>query len=64
MSKEEPENCSAECICLKRCSDEIIAVNCEGKSAAEVSSSMPQGLIELNLRNNEICCQSSCFLCR
>ena len=54
MHKEEPENCPAECVCRKRCSDEIIVVNCEGKSLAEVPSSMPQGLIELNLKNNEI----------
>ena len=54
MSKEEPENCPAECVCLKRCSDETIVINCEGKSLAELPSSMPQGLIELNLRNNEI----------
>ena len=54
MSKEEPENCPAECVCLKRCLDETIVINCEGKSLAELPSSMPQGLIELNLRNNEI----------
>ena len=54
MHKEEPENCPAECVCRKRCSDEIIVVNCEGKSLAEVPTSMPQGLIELNLKNNEI----------
>ena len=54
MSKEEPENCPAECVCLKQCSDETIVINCEGKSLKELPSSMPQGLIELNLRNNEI----------
>ena len=54
MRKEELENCPAECVCRKRCSDEIIVVNCEGKNLAEVPSSLPQGLIELNLRNNEI----------
>ena len=54
MRKEEPENCPAECVCRQPCSDEIIFVNCEGKSLVEVPRSMPQGLIELNLRNNEI----------
>ena len=54
MSKEEPKNCPAECVCLKRCSDKTIVINCEGKSLKELPSSMPQGLIELNLRNNEI----------
>ena len=54
MHKEEPENCPAECVCRKRCSDKIIVVNCEGKSLADVPSSMPQGRIELNLRNNKI----------
>ena len=54
MSKEEPENCPAECVCLKRCSDETIVINCEGKNLKELPSSMPQGRIELNLRNNEI----------
>ena len=61
MHKEEPENCPAQCVCLKRCSDEIVVVNCEGKSLAEVPSSMLQGLIELNVRNNEIYGQSSSF---
>ena len=54
MSREEPENCPAECVCLKRCSDETIVINCEGKSLKELPRSLPQGLIELNLRNNEI----------
>ena len=38
MHKEEPENCPAQCVCRKRCSDEIIVVNCEGKSLAEAPS--------------------------
>ena len=54
MRKEEPENCPVECVCRQRCSDQIIVVNCEGKSLVKVPSSMPEGLIELNLRNNEI----------
>ena len=32
MHKEEPENCPAECVCRRRCSDKIIVVSCEGKS--------------------------------
>ena len=54
MHKEEPENCPAKCVCRKRCSDESIVVNCKGKSLAKVPSSIPQGLLELDLRNNEI----------
>ena len=54
MRKEELQNCPAACVCRKRCSDEIIVVNCEGKSLAEVPRSIPQGRIELNLKNNEI----------
>ena len=54
MQRKEPDNCPAECVCRKRCSDGIVVVDCEKKSLIEVPSSMPQGLIELNLRNNEI----------
>ena len=54
MRREELSNCPDGCFCLKRCSDGIIVVDCEKKSLKEVPSSMPQGLIELNLRNNEI----------
>ena len=52
MQREESGNCSVECVCQKRCSDGIVVIDCE--SLVEVPSSMPQGLIELNLRNNEI----------
>ena len=54
MRREEPGNCPVECVCQKRCSDGIVVVDCEEKSLTDVPSSMPQGLIELNLRNNEI----------
>ena len=54
MQREQPDNCPVECVCQKRCSDGIVVVDCERKSLIEVPSSMPQGLIELNLRNNEI----------
>ena len=54
MHREEPDNCPVECVCQKRCLDGIVVVDCERKSLTEVPSSMPQGLIELNLRNNEI----------
>ena len=54
MRREEPDKCPEECFCLKRCSDGIIFVDCEKKSLKEVPSSMPKGLIRLNLRNNEI----------
>ena len=54
MHREEPDNCPDKCFCQKRCSDGIVVVDCEEKSLRGVPSSMPQGLIELNLRNNEI----------
>ena len=54
MRQEEPDNCPDKCFCLKRCFDGIIVVDCEKKSLKEVPSSMPQGLIELNLQNNKI----------
>ena len=39
MRKEELQDCPAECVCRKRCTDEIIVVNCEGKGLSEVPSS-------------------------
>ena len=54
MQREEPHNCPSKCSCQNRCSDGVTVVDCEEKSLVEVPSSMPQGLIELNLRNNEI----------
>ena len=48
-------NCPKECTCRERCSNGIrIIVNCAGKNLTEVPRSMPQGLIELNLINNDI----------
>ena len=54
MQREEPDSCPVDCFCQKRCSDGIVVVDCEKKSLIEVPSAMPQGLIELNLKNNEI----------
>ena len=54
MQREEPNNCPSTCFCQKRCSDGVTVVDCEENSLAEVPSSMPQGLIELDLRSNEI----------
>ena len=52
--KDQPKNCPAECFCQQRCSDDVVVVYCEKKNLTKVPSSMPQGRIELNLRNNEI----------
>ena len=51
----DDRNCPTECTCWERCSSGIgIIADCAGKNLTEVPSSMPQGLIELNLINNDI----------
>ena len=56
VQREEQDyhDCPAECACRKRCSDGIIVVDCVKRNLTELPSSMPQGLIELNLMSNDI----------
>ena len=51
----DDQNCPTGCSCRERCSNRIkIIVDCAGKNLTEVPRLMPQGLIELNLINNDI----------
>ena len=50
----EDRNCPTECTCRQRCSSGSIVVDCEKKKLTELPSLLPQGLIELNLMNNDI----------
>ena len=54
--REEKGNtkCPVQCICLERCSDRRMIVDCERRNLTEVPSVVPQGLVELNLEANAI----------
>ena len=52
--KSPPQNCPPKCFCQERCLDGIVIVDCEERNLTKVPSLMPQGIIELNLINNEI----------
>ena len=52
--KSPPQNCPPKCFCQERCSDGIVVVDCEERNLTKFPSIMPQGIIELNLINNEI----------
>ena len=52
--KSPPQNCPPKCFCQERCSDGIVVVDCEERNLTKFPSLMPQGIIELNLINNEI----------
>ena len=52
--KSPPQNCPPKCFCQERCSDGIVIVDCEERNLTKFPSIMPQGIIELNLINNEI----------
>ena len=52
--KSPPQNCPPKCFCQERCSDGIVIVDCEERNLTKFPRLMPQGIIELNLINNEI----------
>ena len=52
--KSPPQNCPPKCFCQERCLDGIVIVDCEERNLTKFPSLMPQGIIELNLINNEI----------
>ena len=56
MKREEQGNtkCPVQCICLERCSDGRMIVDCERRNLTEVPREVPQGLVELNLEANAI----------